>query len=147
MSDSKYIGRGEEISKQIFLKLIDLKAIMAQVGIRFVAQPEDYKILDPEVQQHKFDLVLLSKKGKKIVVEINYHHKEKAAKKWHNIFIPILQKAGYDFVTVNDWDCRQHGLFWLDSKKEHPKITWDDYRDIIDALEIAGITPTVYPFE
>lgn len=141
-----FVGRGELIAKKIFLKLINCKGIMAQVGMRFVVLPEDYKILDPEIQKHKFDFVLLLYNAKNIVVEINYKHKEKAAKKWSNIFVPLLEKAGYDYVTVSDYNCREHGLFWLNSKKEHGNITWDDFRDIIDSLEIAGIAPSVNQF-
>lgn len=146
MSESDYIGRGEDLSKKIFLRLIDNTGILEQVSIISVILPEDYEILDPEIQKHKFDFVLLRNNKKHIIIEINYKHKEKASKKWNNIFVPLIEKAGYDYVTVNDYDCREHGLFWLNSKKEHADVTWDDFRDIIDALEVSGIQPNVNPF-
>jgi len=146
MSETNYIGRGEDLSKKIFLKLVDNIGILEQVNIISVISPEDYEILDPEIQKHKFDFVLLRNNEKHIIIEINYKHKEKAAKKWSNIFVPLLIKAGHTYVTINDYDTRKHGLFWLDSKKEHADVTWDDFRDIIDALEVSGIQPSVNPF-
>lgn len=147
MPDTKFIGRGEMLSAKILLKLIDCVAIQSQVNIKGIISKTEYDILDHEIQNHNFDFVIRRNNKKDVIVEINYHHKEKAGKKWNKIFIPLLEKANYDYVTVNDYDCRDHGLFWLDSKKEHENITWDDFRDIIDALEIAGITPHVNLFD
>lgn len=143
MSENKFVGRGEELAKFIVSHLLDHDVIRIQVNIKALISTYDYNILDPEVQKHNFDFVLWAKNRKPIVFEINYHHKEKAAKKWNNVFVPLLVTAGYDYVTINDYDCRKRGMFWLDTKKVHPCITWDDLRDVIDALEIAGIT-TMY---
>ena len=99
--------------------------------------------MDQEIKNHKFDFVIY-RKTDIIVLEVNYKHGPKAAQKWVDIFIPLL-KSSTKFghlkiipITIDDYDCRS--LFNLNSKKQH-KITWDDYRDIIDALEKAGVKP------
>jgi len=141
MSESKYIGRGELIAKKILVKLLKPVNVRAQVPLESLSLAKEFEILDPEIKKHNFDFVLFCINRKSIVVEINYRHKEKAARKWHNIFIPLLINSGFDYLAINDYDCRKRGLFWLDSKKEHGIVTWDDFKDVIDALEIAGIAP------
>jgi len=89
----------------------------------------------------EFDFVFFCINRKSIVVEINYKHKEKAARKWHNVFIPLLINSGFDYLTINDYDCRKRGLFYLDGDQQHEQITWEDFRDVIDALEMAGMAP------
>ncbi|KKN76235.1 hypothetical protein LCGC14_0372610 [marine sediment metagenome] len=140
---SNFIGRGEIRSLDIFNRLFYGISNRQQVNIKEIILAEDYEVLDQEIKNHNFDLVLYphSKSlGKNTVIEINYKHKEKIAAKLRRVIIPLVVKAGYQYLEVNDWDCRERGLFWLNSKKEHI-VTWDDYRDIIDALETAGIIP------
>jgi len=140
---SQYIGRGELLVKKIMLRLINCIGIQGQVNIKHIVLPEEFELLDPEIQNHNFDFVLRRNSGKDIVIEVNYHHKEKAAKKWRLIFEPLLVSAGYDYLVINDWDCRKHGLFWLNSKHKHLVVTWDDLRDVMDALETCGINPDI----
>lgn len=147
MSESQYIGRGEELAKKILVYLLKPVNVRAQVPLESIILPKDFAILDPEIKKHKFDFVFFCLNRKNIVVEINYKHREKAAKKWHRVFIPLLVNAGFDYLTVNDYDCRKHGLFWLDNRKQHESITWDDFRDIIDALEVSGIAPALNPLK
>lgn len=145
MSESQFIGRGEELTKNILAKLLDCRYIDAQVNIRSIIGWIQYDMLDPEIRKHNFDLVIGRNRAKDIVVEVNYKHKEKAAKKWRLILVPLITKAGYDYMTIDHYDCRSSlkrtlGLFHLNSKKEHEK-SWNDYRDVIDALEKAGVKP------
>ena len=137
---TQFVGRGEELSRNIFWKLLDCEHIVAQVNICFIIDPNEYTLLDTEIQKHNFDFVIRRKQHKDIVVEVNYKHKEKASRKWRQIFIPLIIQAGYDYMTIDDYDCREKGIFHLDSKNRH-KPSWDDYRDVIDSLEKAGISP------
>jgi len=143
MSESQYIGRGEELAKKILVKLLKPVNVRAQVPLESITLPKEFEILDPEIKKHKFDFVFFCLDRRNIVVEVNYKHGTKATKKWHQVFIPLLVNADFDYLTINDYDCRKHGLFWLDGEKTHGGITWEDYRDVIDALEIAGIYPIV----
>jgi len=141
MSESQYIGRGEELAKKILSKLLKPVNVRAQVPLESITLPKEFAILDTEIKKHKFDFVFFCLDRRNIVVEINYKHKTKAARKWHQVFIPLLVNAGFDYLTISDYDCRKKGLFWLDSNKQHENISWDDFRDVIDSLEMAGITP------
>jgi len=144
MSESKYIGRGEWITKKVLLRMINCIGIQEQVNIKHIILPEEYELLDPEVQQHNFDLVLKRNGGKDIVIEVNYKHKEKAAQKARLIFEPLVNQAGFEYVTIDNWDCRPRGLFWLNTQKKHLIITWEDFRDVMDSLEKAGVNPDIY---
>lgn len=147
MSESQYIGRGEELAKKILVKLLKPVNVRAQVPLESISLPKEFAILDPEIKKHKFDFVLFCLDRKNIVVEINYRHKEKAARKWQNVFIPLLVNSGFDYLTINDFECGKRGLFWLNKEKEHGVVTWEDFRDVINALDIAGIYPNPKAFE
>lgn len=140
---SQYIGRGEVLAKKILLKLINCVGIQQQVNIKNIVNAEDYAFLSQEIRNHNFDLVIIRSNAPDIVVEINYKHKEKAAFKWRKIFIPMIVLADCYYVAINDWDCRPRGLFWVNNFKKHLIITWDDFLDVIDALETAGINPDI----
>ena len=141
MEQSQFIGRGEVLSQKIVWKFLDCEEINEQVNITKLIPWNELKDLDPEILNHNFDFVVRRPMSKPdIVVEVNYKHKEKAARKWSLIFVPLLKKYDYEYMTIDDYDCREKGLFYLNSKKEH-KICWDDHRDIIDALEKAGVNP------
>lgn len=139
MSESKYIGRGEVRVRDMLLKLFDCE-IAQQVNIKKIIYPEDYDFLDQEVKNHNFDLVMIPTHGKPVVIEINFKHGEKIAEKLRRVIVPLVKKRGYLYMEINDWDCVQRGLFWLNSNKEHPP-TWNDVKDVINALEISEINP------
>jgi len=141
MGNTPVIGRGEILSQKILWKFLDCEEINEQVNITKLIPDSEWAVLDPEILNHNFDFIIKRPMSKPdIVVEVNLGHREKAAKKWRLIFVPLLKQYGYEFMTIDDYDCRDKGLFYLNSKKEH-KISWDDYRDIIDSLEKAGIFP------
>lgn len=138
MSESKFIGRGEVLVKQILSKLLDHVVIQSQVPIEKLVLKDDFAILDQEIKNHKFDLVIYRSHGPSIVVEVNYKHGEKAAAKWENIFVPLLVKVSLTPLPINDYECS--ALFNQNSKGEH-RNTWQDYIDVIRAMVIVGIKP------
>lgn len=144
---SQFIGRGEAVVEVVLKQILHPKIIMGQYAISWIISDEDLAQLGPELNKHKFDFLLeywdyVENKPQRMAVEVNYKHGEKAAKKW-KIYKELMIKYGIQAVTIDDYDCRERGVFWLNSKNVHPKITWDDYRDVIDALEKAGIEPEI----
>lgn len=142
MSKLPYIGRGEKLSKKILLRLINCVGIESQVNIKKIVSKEDYDFLDQELQNHNFDFVLRRLHGKDIVIEINYKHGEKIAKKLREIFIPMVIHANCEYLEINDWDCEDRGLFWQNTEGVHP-VTWQDYHDVINALQTCNINPNL----
>ena len=139
MSDSKYVGRGEVRVKKMLERLFECE-VAQQVNIKKIIYAEDYDFLDEEVQNHNFDLVMIPTHGRPVVIEVNYFHGEKIAQKLRQVIVPLIRKRGYDYLEINDWDCEKRGLFWQNTKKEHPP-TWDDYRDLMNALQTCNINP------
>ena len=144
-----FIGRGEELAKWIVGRLFQFVMTSSQVPICTLLKKEDAEIYGEEFSNHKVDIVSSvlthDEKRQQLAIEVNYRHKEKAAKKWNHNFEPDLKKAGVIPVTINDYDCRsdipgQKGLFTKDSNGNH-KLTWNDFRDVIDQLEKAGVKP------
>lgn len=147
---SNFIGRGEKLVERIISRLFIKSEIQRQVPIKQLVHDEDFIEYDEEFAKHKCDLVIivLDSKGKTktLVIEVNYKHKEKAAKKWRQTFAPDIKRNENFPITINDYDCRSSlpkvkGIFYLDSKKNHGPITWNDVRDVIDHLDKAGVEP------
>ena len=135
--DTPYIGRGESLAKLILSNLLRNVTIKQQVHVSNLVSKEDYNSLDEVYQKHKFDLVIY-RSDTIIVIEVNYKHGDILCKKWNRIFEPLLRKNKIIPVTIDDYNCRN--LFKLDAKKQH-SLTWDDYRDVIDSLQMANIHP------
>lgn len=138
MQDSRFIGRGESRAREILTRLLATQRILGQVPLKEIIPYQDWVILGPEHNQHKFDLVKFNENNRHVVIEINYKHGNGAAVKWNEVYKPLLEKYGHIPVTIDDWDCRH--LFQETKKKGHAD-SWDDYRDVIDALEKAGVKP------
>ena len=139
MSESEFIGRGEVRVKNILLRLFDCE-IKQQVNIEKIIYKEDYDFLDQEVKNHNFDLVMIPTHGRPVGIEVNYMHGDKIAKKLRQVIVPLIRKRGYEYLEINDWDCEKRGLFWHNTKGEHPP-TWQDYHDLINALDTCNINP------
>ena len=139
MSDQEqFIGRGERYARYLLTRLLPSRSrYAAQVNIKRLISPEQFDLLDPIYQKHKFDFVFWMR-GCIIAIEVNYKHGEGAAKKWSNIFVPLLKEQNIIPMTIDDYNCRS--LFSLNSNNEHV-LSWDDFRDIIDALEQVGVKP------
>lgn len=133
MSDNQFIGRGETLTAKILCQLFPNSDIRIQVPIEQLIAKENYEFLDQEIKNHKFDIVVYDKKT--IVIEVNYAHKEKAAKKWRRVFIPLLKEAGCIPVAINDWDCEN--LFKI-GKHGH-QYSDGDMVDVILSLKSHGV--------
>lgn len=132
-----FIGRGEEEVKSILHKLFPNALIGMQVPIQKLIKTEDFLQLDEEFQKHKCDLVVYN--GPDImVIEVNYKHKEKAAKKWSNVFSKLLVDGNKIPVTIEDYNCE---VLFSDSKQLRKKHPWGSFIDVIRELERQGITP------
>jgi hypothetical protein len=132
-----FIGRGENEIKKIFQVLFPKATISAQVQIGALIKSEDYETLDQEIKNHKFDLVVHIPPNI-LVIEVNYKHKEKAAKKWRTIFTKLLIDARKIPVTIDDYNSE---YLFSDSKRLKQKKPWGSYIDVIRELERQGITP------
>ena len=134
---SQFIGRGEEDVKKILRKLFPTCFINSQVPIERLIKAEDYAILDQEIKNHKFDIVAIVERNT-LVIEVNYCHKEKAAKKWRQIFTKYLIDNGKIPVTIDDYNCEY--LFSSSTRllQKHP---WGPTIDVIRELDRQGINP------
>jgi len=137
LSDSKFIGRGENEGKRIFQALFPQSQIYAQVPISLLIADKEYQLLDQEIKNHKFDLVVYNGPNV-LVIEVNYKHKEKAAKKWSNIFTNLLIDAYKIPITIDDYNCEYLFSDSVNLKKRKP---WGSFIDVIRELERQGITP------
>ena len=138
--DSPFIGRGEKLVERIISILFEHSEVLRQVSISKLVNYEDFREYGKEFSKHKCDLVveIVDSTGtvKILVIEVNYRHGEKAAKKWRQTFAPDIKRAGNIPITIDAYDCRS--LFKCNDKKDQ-KITWDNVRDVIDQLEKAGV--------
>ena len=140
---SEFVGRGENTVQYVIQRLYKFTETWTQVPLLTQISAQDFSQFGEEFSKHKFDIVSKVENSKGIietlVLEVNFKHKEKAAKKWR-IFAAALKNNNKTPVTIDDYDCRKKGLFYLNSKKEHV-LSWDDFRDVIDSLEKAGVEP------
>lgn len=137
MSQEQFIGRGEKEIQKILQGLFPKGEVSTQVPLYSLIKDEDYEILDQEIKNHNFDLVLYLGLNV-LVIEVNYKHGEKAAKKWSEIFTPLLLKAERTPVTIDDYNCE---FIFSDSKRLKEKKPWGSYIDIIRELERNHVGP------
>lgn len=130
-----FIGRGEERTVEILKKLYPSSRIFQQMPIRDLISNESWKQLGPEHSKHKHDIVVITTE-KDIVIEVNYHHGGIAEAK-SDVYKAYLNDAGFKFVTIDDHECKF--LFQLKDGKHDD--SWQDWIDVIYALEKAGVKP------
>jgi len=123
-----FIGRAEKEAQSIFKKLFNTDNISSQVSLQQLIPTEEFNWLNEEVQKHKFDLYVCDFR---LIIEINYKHGEKAARKWRTIFKPLLEQYHYQTLTIDDYECES--LFEPQDYSKH-KSSWNDYNDIINAI-------------
>lgn len=128
---SNFVGRAEHEVKFILNRILNPKIILEQVPLYYLIPKAEYQILDKEIKQHKFDLAVHKHNGKKIIVEVNYKHGEKAARKWSEIFVPMLQKQGHETLAIHDYECNY--LFKPQDYSKH-KLTYYDFVDVLNAM-------------
>jgi hypothetical protein len=131
-----FIGRGEERVKYILEKMYGTDHVMTQIPINCVISPEDYDSLGKEHNKHKFDLVVQTKREEWMVVEVNYKHGTIAHKKWQVYKTLVEKNPHFKTLTIDDNECKS--LFSLEKDGTH-KNTWQDWIDVLNALEMAGI--------
>lgn len=134
---SNYIGRGEPEVEKVLQALFPDARIFSQVPIESLIKDKEFAELSDEVKKHKFDFAVHTPTNT-IVVEVNYKHGEKAAKKWQHIFVDLLVDNGHLPVTIEDYNCEY--LFTKSKRLTHKK-PWGPYIDVIRELERQGIHP------
>jgi len=132
-----FIGRAEEQVSTILYQLLEPEMIRSQALLINFVDVAEYMSLDEEIQQHKFDLVVYRKNKPNVIVEINYKHKEKAAKKWRTIFDPMLKRYGHETLVIHDYECLS--LFKPQDYSKHISSE-QDIRDVINAIQVSKIT-------
>jgi len=132
VTNEQFIGRGEKLIKKILINPWGITGVNSQVNITKLIPASALKDYDQEILNHNFDFLALRKNLKHIVIEVNYKHGDKAAKKWSNIFVPLLKQFDYDVMTVDDYDS-------VNIFKEHNKPTYLDIIDMVMAFKKAKI--------
>ena len=131
---TQFIGRAEKQVKKILEEIYPFTLIIPQYPIRKLIPNSDYQRFDEEIQKHSFDMVVFN--PVKLIVEVNYKHGEKAARKWRTIFVPMINNLHLIPVTVDDYEC--DSIFRHDINSTKP-LNKADYQDVINALNLAGI--------
>lgn len=130
---SQFIGRGENRVKAVLQRIFTpIYSVHEQFPIIQLIRTEDFDQLDQRYNKHKFDFVVTTG-NRDVAIEVNYKHGETAARKWGNIFSPLLQKAGVLCVAINDFECLS-----LFDKKER-RLCWQDFEDVINAFKISKV--------
>lgn len=135
---SQFIGRAEPQVLKILQEIFPDILIIPQYPIRKLIPYSWYNGLNDETKKHKFDFIVCAKDW--LVVEVNYKHGEKAAKKWSNIFAPMIRELKNPSaipVTIDDYNCR---TLFKHTKESTKKLRESDYQDVIDALKLAGVS-------
>lgn len=132
-----FIGRAETEVQSILTNLLSPQLIRTQVPLFTVIGADEYELLDKEIKQHKFDMMVYRGHQPKVIVEVNYKHGEKAAKKWREIFDPMLKKYGYEILLIHDYECDY--LFKPQDYTKH-KSSWNDVIDVCIALKLCQIS-------
>lgn len=132
-----FIGRAESEVEIILTRLLLPDLIRTQVPLIALIDNSEWCTLREEVQKHKFDMVIFRRNKPNLVVEVNYKHKEQAAKKWRNIFDPMLRRYGHDILLVHDYECDY--LFQPNDYTKHI-LSWNDVVDVINALKTQKIS-------
>jgi len=135
---SQFIGRAEPEVLKILEEIYPNVIILSQYPIRKLIPSSWYNELNEEVKKHKFDFVIFTEKW--LVIEVNYKHGEKAARKWSNIFAPMIKELTNPCaipVAINDYECLS---LFKHTKTNHKKLRKSDYQDVINALKLAGIS-------
>jgi len=134
---SQFIGRAESEVLKILEEIYPNVLIMQQFPLRKLIPHSWYDKLNEEIKKHKFDFVVMDETW--LVVEVNYKHGEKAAKKWRQIFAPMIRELKNPCaipVTINDYECL---TLFHHTKTNHTKLQKSDYQDVIAALNMAGV--------
>jgi len=136
LESDAFIGRGEERTVEILKKLFPKASILQQVPINKIITKKQHSKLNEHYSKHKFDIVVRML-NRKLIIEVNYNHGKIAEDKWRNVYLPLIEERGWTGVTIDDNECEY--LFQL--KDGVHTDTWQDYIDVINALQMAGVQP------
>lgn len=132
-----YMGRAEKETENILNIILNASLIRTQVPLTALIDYTEYTTLREEVQKHKFDMVIYRKNTDPLlVVEVNYKHGEAAAKKWRQIFEPMLRRYKHEILLIHDYECDY--LFEPQDYTKHVP-SWNDVIDVINALKVCKI--------
>ncbi len=127
-----FIGRGERLVSKLLQNPFGISHLTPQVNIRTILPSHIYESLDEEIQKHNFDFIATRRNLPNLIIEVNYKHGEKAARKARTIFKPLAEENGYDYLTIDDYEC-------LTLFKEFGHPTYQDVIDLVFAFKTAGI--------
>ena len=136
--NNPYIGRAEKEVREILEQIYPNKLILPQFPIQKLIPTAWYNGLNEETKKHKFDFVVCDRSW--LVIEVNYRHGEKAAKKWKNIFVPLIRDLKEPTcipVTIDDYNCR---TLFKHTKNSDRRIQKTDYQDVLDNLKLSGVS-------
>lgn len=134
-----FIGRAEPETKTILEEIYPKYTILLQFPIKKLIPNSWYNILDDEIKKHSFDIVVCRPKSW-LVIEVNYKHGEKAARKWRQIFAPMIKKMKNPYavpVTIDDYECL---TLFKHTKTNNKPLVKQDYQDVLTALKMAGVS-------
>lgn len=138
MINNPYIGRAEPEVFKILSEIYPNTLIIPQYPLQKLIPASWYNGLSEETKKHKFDFVVCTKNW--LVVEVNFKHKEKAAKKWRQIFAPMICELYNPIaipVPIKDYECL---TLFKHTKTNHKPLIKQDYQDVITALKMAGVS-------
>jgi len=82
-------------------------------------------------------MVIFRRNKPHLIVEINFKHGEQAAKKWREIFEPMLKRYKHDILLIQDYECDY--LFKPEDYTKHV-LSWNDVLDVCNALKLSKIS-------
>ena len=124
---TSFEGRGERRVKHILERIFETVAI-SQAPIKHLISNQQYDQMSEVYQKRKYDLYLPTKK---LIVEVNYKHTNKAQQK-EGIHAAHLKEEGINLIPIQDWNCPR--LF-----RDSHLPSWDDWIEVIQELKRNGI--------
>lgn len=137
MKNDGIIGRGEVRAMNILAKIFPTSTVVPQMPITQILSADSVRELSTEYTKHKFDIFVIHE-DHDLAIEVNYKHGNGAYKKWMNIFEPHLKNVFCKPVVIEESECES--LFQLNDDRTHTSV-WQDWKDVINALEEAGVEP------
>lgn len=133
---SEYIGKGEKRTARILQKLFPDAEVIPQTPLKSLVPYSSHCTLGKEHARHKFDIGVFGS-YRDFVVELNLGHGVIARQKME-VYEEHLKQRNIQMVEIEANECKS--LFDENVAVGHVD-TWQDWIDVIHALEKAGIEP------